>query len=315
MTPLILEHGRARAAIAVEFGFNCYEFRAQVGGRGADVIDTLPEFLVDGRRPSHSGLPILFPFPNRIRGGRFLWNGQEFVIPPQPDRADVIHGYALDTAWRVLDHGPRHAVGQWQLSVDAPHRAAAWPADCLIEVRYDLEESALRSRIRIRNPDTRPLPWGFGTHTYFKLPLAPEGRFEDCLLRAPAHQLWVLDQFLPTGERIPVTVEKDLRQWRRIGTAPLDDVYGDVRPEGDALECLLRDPAAGLEIAQLCDPIFRELVVYTPPNRHAVCMEPYTCVTDAVNLHERGIDAGWRVLEPGGEFTTWIDILVRPVGA
>jgi aldose 1-epimerase len=41
-------------------------------------------------------------------------------------------------------------------------------------------------------------------------------------------------------------------------------------------------------------------------------MEPYTCVTDAINLHQRGIDAGWRVLQPGEEYATWIDIIVRP---
>ena len=61
------------------------------------------------------------------------------------------------------------------------------------------------------------------------------------------------------------------------------------------------------------DKVFREVVVYTPPNRDAVCLEPYTCVTDAINLQSRGIDAGWRVLEPGAEFRTWIDITARPV--
>jgi aldose 1-epimerase len=44
-------------------------------------------------------------------------------------------------------------------------------------------------------------------------------------------------------------------------------------------------------------------------------MEPYTCVTDAINLQQRGIDAGWRVLQPGDEFLTWIEITARPVVA
>ena len=73
------------------------------------------------------------------------------------------------------------------------------------------------------------------------------------------------------------------------------------------------DPAVGLEIAQLCDPIFRDFVIYTPPNRQAVCMEPYTCITDAINLESQGIDAGLRVLDPGAELETWIDIVVRPI--
>ena len=111
-------------------------------------------------------------------------------------------------------------------------------------------------------------------------------------MHAPAHKLWVLDNCLPTGELIGVTPDKDLRTWRPIGTSLLDDVYTDVRPIDGAIECVMRDPAAGLEIAQLSDSIFRELVVFTPPNRHAVCMEPYTCVTDAINCQQRGMDAG-----------------------
>ena len=55
-------------------------------------------------------------------------------------------------------------------------------------------------------------------------------------------------------------------------------------------------------------PIFREIVAFTPPNRAAVCIEPYTCPTDAINLNSRGIDCGWRTLGPGSEFHTWIDI-------
>jgi aldose 1-epimerase len=313
MSPLVLQDGQSRASIAVEFGFNCFEFRAQVGRQVVDVIDSLPALLQGTRRPTHSGLPILFPFPNRIRKGRFSWDGVDYTAPIPPERADAIHGFALDSAWRVIEQGPRHAIGEWQLSVDSPERSSSWPADCLIEVRYEIDGPALRSQIRIANPDTRPLPWGLGTHTYFKLPLCPEGRYEDCLTSAPAHKLWVLDRSLPTGEIIAIPADKDLRSGRPIGRGPLDDVYSDVRASAGRIDCIVRDPAAGLEIVQSSDAIFRELVVFTPPNRHAVCMEPYTCVTDAINLQQTGIDSGLRILPPGEEFRTWIDIEVRPI--
>jgi aldose 1-epimerase len=68
------------------------------------------------------------------------------------------------------------------------------------------------------------------------------------------------------------------------------------------------DERAGLQVIQTCPPIFREIVVFTPPGRAAVCIEPYTCPTDAINLTARGIDCGWRTLGPGSEFHTWIDI-------
>ena len=95
-----------------------------------------------------------------------------------------------------------------------------------------------------------------------------------------------------------------------------DDVLTDLRSEDDSLDCIIMDESAGLEIVQACDAkAFRELVIYAPPNRPAVCMEPYTCTTDAINLEQRGIDAGWRVLEPGEMFETWISISARRVYA
>ena len=48
---------------------------------------------------------------------------------------------------------------------------------------------------------------------------------------------------------------------------------------------------------------FREIVLFTPPHRNAVCVEPYTCVTDAVNLQANGVDAGWRELAPEEQWT------------
>ena len=47
-------------------------------------------------------------------------------------------------------------------------------------------------------------------------------------------------------------------------------------------------------------PTFASRSCSRPPHRKAVCLEPYTCVTDAANLQARGIDAGWRELPAGG---------------
>ncbi len=73
------------------------------------------------------------------------------------------------------------------------------------------------------------------------------------------------------------------------------------------------DEESGLQVMQQWGPAFREIVVYTPPGRNAVCLEPYTCATDAINLQQRGIDAGWQVLEPRAEFRTWIEITASEV--
>jgi aldose 1-epimerase len=57
---------------------------------------------------------------------------------------------------------------------------------------------------------------------------------------------------------------------------------------------------------------FRELVAFTPPHRHAVCLEPYTCATDAINLQAQGIDAGLRVLQPGERWHAAVVLTFNP---
>jgi aldose 1-epimerase len=65
-------HTGSTARIAPELGFNCFEFRAMVGGQPVDVLDSLPGFENGQAKASSSGIPILFPFPNRIRAGKFV---------------------------------------------------------------------------------------------------------------------------------------------------------------------------------------------------------------------------------------------------
>lgn len=301
-------HSGSTARIAPELGFNCFEFRAMVGGRPVDVLDAVPEFEAGGQKPSGSGIPILFPFPNRIHTGHFQWEGKDYSLPTTDKFGNAIHGLCLDRPWRVIEQKDDLVTGQFQLSIDAPDRLSLWPTDFVIEVDYEIVHNRLRANFRIGNPSNRALPWGLGTHPYFKLPLSPGSRVEDCLIEVPADRRWELTNCLPTGTLLDLDESYDLRDGAYVSTMKLDDVYTSVQCDGPQFDCTVMDEGSGLQVVQTCPPIFREIVVFTPPNRAAVCIEPYTCPTDAVNLTARGQDCGWRSLDPGSEFHTWIDI-------
>lgn len=306
------------ASIAAEFGFNCYEFVAAFRGRRVDVLAAQTQFIERGEKPSWSGIPVLFPFPNRIKGGRFTWDGREYVLPPEKVShagENAIHGFCLDRPWRVTQQSASAVTGEFRLSQDAPDRRDFWPADFLISVRYEVLGPALRCDVRVTNPDRVPLPFGFGTHPYFKLPLTAETRFDDCLVQAPVSQRYELIDGLPTGRSVPVDEATDLRDGLELGGIRLDDVYHGVSYQQHGLVTRVVDPQAGLEVVQICDRSFRELVVFTPPWMPAVCIEPYTCVTDAIHLQEQGFDAGLRVLQPDEEFRTWFELRAGPVVA
>ncbi len=302
----------SRATVAPGRGFNCFQFVAEVVGRSVDVISAEEGFEDGAGAPSHDGIPILFPFPNRIRNGRYTWDGREYGLPLSGGHENTLHGFCLDRAWRVVGQQDDSVTGRFQLSVDAPDLAESWPCDFIIDVRYSVAGAALTMDVTITNPDEVPLPWGFGTHAYFKLPLGAESSVGDCLIKAPAHREWVLDDCLPTGALTDVSELTDLRSGASLAGRTLDNVLTDLRAEGDIIETIVSDPRAGLRMVQSFPTLFRELVVFTPPWADAVCMEPYTCVTDAINLQPQGIDAGWRTLPPGETFETQIVIRVEP---
>ncbi|MEZ6044087.1 MAG: aldose 1-epimerase [Planctomycetaceae bacterium] len=303
------------ASISVEYGFNCYAFKGVLRCKVVDVIDAAAEFPENGERPSGNGIPILFPYPNRIRKGTFSWEGKEYHLPEgvvSYNKDNAIHGFCLDRPWRLIDSGPDFAVGQFQLSVDAPDRLELWPADFIIEVRYSVSGAVLMMETRIQNCDQKTLPWGFGTHPYFKLPLVPTSEAGNCLITLEADRQWELIDCMPTGNQIDVPEDQDLREGAYFDLLDLDDVYTGLT-QTDQRECSLMDQDAGIQVAQRYGSLFREVVMYTPPGRPAICLEPYTCVTDAINLQQQGIDAGLQVLEPGAECRFQIGIGVEEV--
>ncbi|MCA9065911.1 MAG: aldose 1-epimerase [Planctomycetaceae bacterium] len=317
MTVATIRSGSAVASIAVEQGFNCFDFQADVAGQKVSVLWAADGFAEGGHRPSHSGIPLLFPFPNRIRSGRYQWEGQEYSLPADLVSHDAggnaIHGFALDRAWRVVEQTDHSVTGEFQISVDAPERLPLWPGDARIRVCYRLNQNCLRADIEIHNPSDRAVPWGFGTHGYFRVPLTAAGKAGSCTVYAPVQKCWKLEACLPDGQLIPPKPDADLQDSPYFDTLKVDDVYTDVIVEDGVSVCRIIDEVAGVELQQRSSADFREVVAFTPPWASAVCLEPYTCVTDAINLQQRGMDAGLQVLPPGATWLGRIDLDVLPV--
>ena len=300
----VLEDGAAGSSARVlpDFGFNCYSFRCRIAGQEFELLRSDDHFAEQPARPAGNGIPLLFPFPNRIRAGRFEFEGKSYELPRNERGVNAIHGLVHDRPWRVKpveQPGRAEVVAQFRLSQDAPEIAELWPADFLFEVSYLLEENRLTSRVRVTNPDSKPLPWGFGTHPYFRLPLKPIGNEARCRVVAPVEETWELNDLLPTGKRLPVAGDVGLDGKRPFSELKFDDVFTRLQFADGWCTCRLTDSDAKVEVSYRFDRLFRELVVYVPPARRAICLEPYTCVTDAINLQPRGIDAGLNVLRPG----------------
>jgi aldose 1-epimerase len=297
------ESSGASASVLPSYGFNMFDLRLPAGGDIRRVVVAGDDFPANPVSPGRNGTPILFPFPNRIRDGKYTFGGKSYEIPVGT-KVHAIHGFAIGARWDVTDHGASgdesYIVGRYHLAEHSPDSRPLWPTDAILGVRYALSGRRLTMTVTVTNPTDRDLPYGFGIHPYFRVPFASKDPAKGRVI-LPASEFWPLEGYLPTGRRQPVDARLDFRRGQPMAGLKLDDVLTGLAFEGDRGTCRLVDEALGAEVRLGFDRHFRELVVFTPPFGEGtlIAVEPYTQTTDAINLQARGVDAGLRVLGHG----------------
>jgi aldose 1-epimerase len=296
----LAEAGAAAAEIAPPLGNNCFSFGASV-----PVLEEVAfaDFL---RRPTSHGIPVLFPFPNRIRDGRFTFEGETFTVDPPR------HGFVRDKPWRVVSYGATDEGGAWLTSSfdasDHPEQILRqFPFPFRVEMTHRLREGRLTIDATARNTGPGKMPLGFGIHPYFRRP----GRAR---LKVPAAARWELSDSLPTGRIVPVDGEYDLREGKRLDGTALDDIFTRIESDADGLaRCAITDEEGGTEtVVEFSPARLSHVVAYTPPQpRRAVCVEPNSCPTDAFNLRAKGIESDVIILGAGEEVRFVIGIYTK----
>lgn len=316
------EGQKAVAEIVPALGNNCYAFRVADAGLGSergnwlDLIDAPPDLRTLQEHPDGYGIPILFPFPNRVRGGAWCFEGATYQFDKPPDSPTSIHGLLLNRPYQVESHAADANGATLVCALDSREFAdigRQYPFPFTIRITYTLKNAALSMGVSIQNAGDRNMPMGFGIHPYFRVGLSPDANAAAATIKVPAASYWELDEdSLPTGRRLAAIGDLDLRDGKPFTGLTLDHVYTDVQMEADGVSrCGIENRNTGHGLVMESDAPFRELVVYTPPARDVICFEPYTCPTDAINLEAKGIPAGVIVLAPDETFSA--AVRMRPV--
>ncbi len=291
----------ASASILPSYGFNLFDLRLPVAGKITPVIVSVPNFADDPQSPARSGIPVLFPYPNRVRAGKYTFNGISYQLPVK--NGNAIHGWAMMSAWQLVEHGAdkdgAFAVGRFHLAEHAPEGRKLWPTDAVLEIRYSLAGRKLTMTATVSNPTDQDLPYGLGFHPYFRIPFGPDGDPAQTVITLPASKYWVLEESLPTGEIKDVDSRLDFRNGQPRKDLKLDDVLTGLSYDEGVCVCRMVDLAKKAEFRLSFDKNYRELVVYTPAESDVISLEPYTQTTDAINLQSQGKDGGLRILKHG----------------
>ncbi|MGI8667263.1 MAG: aldose 1-epimerase family protein [Jatrophihabitans sp.] len=274
---------------------------AEVGGGLAGLwLDDQPVTVESGpdELPPKSTGAVLLPWPNRIRDGRYHFDGVHYQLPlTEPATSNASHGLVKWVRWTAVDHQPSSVTVQHDL---APQ--TGYPFELRLRLRYALDPVAgLTVALTASNIGSRTAPFGAGFHPY--LDLAGHELDTAELLIPAATVLDTDERQIPVGRRSVSQTPFDLRVIGPIGQRRLDHGFTDLT--GTAV--LLRTEARTVQLHW--DAPWTYLQVFTPPfitpGRNAVAIEPMSCPANAFNSGENLIR-----LEPGQSWSAGWGIAV-----
>lgn len=266
--------------------------------------------VVDGYRrdemcPAARGQQLA-PWPNRLRGGAYAWDGAVHQLPlDEPEHANAIHGLVRWRPWNLVAHSAHVAKLALRL-----HPTPGYPFTVDLSVTYALSDGGLSVTTTARNAGRNPCPFAYGAHPY----LAVGPRVDSAVVHLPAETYLPTDSTLIPVGRAPVAgTPYDFRSPRPVGRARIDHTFADLGwGPGGRLEVTVtgREGAAVL----WAGPQYRYLHLYTGDHpdagrrRRGLAVEPLTAPPNALATGE-----GLLRLEPAEEVSmSWG---IRPLAA
>jgi aldose 1-epimerase len=270
-----------------------------------EVGATLRSFSVDGRdvvrgfgvedQVSGGRGQNLIPWPNRIRDGRYVFNGatQQLALT-EPARHNASHGLARYLPWVLIDKQADAVTNRVRI-----YPQQGWPGVLEATITHRVSEDGLTVTVNATNIGSADVPFGYGAHPYLTV---GESTVNDVAITVPAESyLEVDDRLLPIKISPVAGTAYDLRGGPVLGSVNLDTALTDLARDADGrwrVKLVLGDRYAEV----WGDETMQWIQVFSggPSRNSSIAVEPMTCGPDAFNAgptHD-----GMRVLASGSSF-------------
>jgi galactose mutarotase-like enzyme len=267
--------------------------------RGEELLDRRAGLLAYARTGAVMGVPLLYPWANRLDGHDYMLDGHDVRLPPGPplvhceEHGLPIHGLLhASPQWLVTAHDRSRIAAELDFGAH-PELLAAFPFPHLLAIEATLSAERLRITTTIRPTSGVAVPIAFGFHPYLRLPGVPRTAWQVTL---PPRRHLVLDgRGIPagTGARRPGT------RFALAGRA-FDDGY-----DGLASHSAFSVAGGGRTLAVELEAGYPAAQVFAPPGEAFICFEPMTAPTNALRSGH-----GLRHVARGEAFTAVFSIRV-----
>ena len=301
MELLTIKNEKLKASICPEIGASihslCYKFK----GQWVDIMRPTPQEAVDQKKPGLFSSFHLLPYSNRIENGVLNYNGMIYNMDINNADGHTIHGVIRDLPWKLVSNTDEEMM----LSFDSgDFENVNWPWSFSGVLTFTLKDNLFTIGISIKNEDDKTMPAGFGSHPYFSKQLTEQD--DKLMVKLPLKGLYPGDTPIPTGKWIPVPEELDFSTERVFD----ENVFVDNCFRASEGSSTVRWLNSGVTMTMDADPIYENIIFYTPKGEPFFAIEPVTNCNNAFNMAEKGIDdTGTIYLQPGEEASG--DIVIR----
>lgn len=258
---------------------------------GAQELLDGPENAELGKNPGFKGA-LLAPFANRVNHGAYSFLGETYNLPINEKARDhAIHGFIYRQKFELIKDSVTsdHVLIELKSSYIGEKPGYPFPFDSYFKVKFD-EKEGLTCSLRFINTGKTDLPIVAGWHPYYML-RAPVDRL---LLKLPSGRIIEVDErMIPTGRMMKYDTFSQLKP---VGRKSFDNIFKLEQADGEAI-IILSNPENDTTIEAWQETeLFKYWVIYTPPGRKSIAIEPMTGNIDAFNNRE-----GLIIIKPGNE--------------
>jgi len=169
--------------------------------RGEELLRRLENLDEAAAKGSTAGIPLLYPWANRLAGASYRAAGREVRFDAASpllhcdDHGLPIHGVKWGSLeWEVVTARADHLAGR--LEWTSQELLAVFPYRHTVEMQADVDEGGLTIGTKVKAVDAVPVSFGF--HPYFGIAGVPRAEWR---LELPTMQRIVLDsRGIPTGK-------------------------------------------------------------------------------------------------------------------
>lgn len=284
---ITLRHGQSGLSICPAAGGSITRYWQESDGRVFEWLRPASPDSIAARDPLGMGSFPLVPFSNRIRDGRFSFDGRDVALPLNflPEK-HTIHGQGWQSAWSVID------VEEDTATIAHAHAPGAWPWRYSAEQTFTLGDAGLSLLMTVTNHGDTAMPAGLGPHPYFV-------RTPSARISAAVDRMWVSDDEVMPTELVAPAAGRDPNSGIVASAVAMDNTF-----TGWEHRVEIAWPEWNARLVMEAPPPLNYLVVFTPPGEDFFCVEPVSNMTDAFNLAAAGRDdTGITILDPDDTVT------------